>query len=196
MDYNNSDKSRSEIVKREPLKPVGKGRKVKVRKSLGAFFAEDFSTLKDHFIEEMFFPWLKHSIYDILNDGLCYFLLREDPTTIKRPRGAKIGYTAYDKLYKNSYDYRDDRPRQKGVFDYDDAEFDTRTEAEMALAAMEDEIERYGFTTVGSLYELAEITTNESVVEKYGWSSLSRAKVRKSSTGWIIDLPRAMPIER
>lgn len=200
MEYNNSDRSRKEdIAERTPLTPVGKGRRIKKRLNLSSFLAEDFGTLKDHFVNDIFFPWMRTSIYDIVTNGLAYFLFRDDgPPNARRPRGSKVAFTSYDRYYdRKPTGYSEPRINSpKGVYDYDDAEFDNFNEAEMALEALIDQIRRYGFTTVGSLYELAGITTNGSTVEKYGWTNLSRAKIKKSYDGWVIDLPRAMPIER
>lgn len=77
-----------------------------------------------------------------------------------------------------------------------DVEFETRGDADAVLFALNDLIERYGYASVGDLYSLSQVTTNNFAVNKYGWTDLRDAKVVNTRGGmWAIRFPRAEPLK-
>ena len=59
---------------------------------------------------------------------------------------------------------------------------------------MQDIIETYGFVTVADLYDMVDLTPPYTA-NKYGWTNLRNADVVRIRDGWIVKLPKAMPID-
>jgi hypothetical protein len=65
----------------------------------------------------------------------------------------------------------------------------------MVLQAMCDIVSsEYGIVSVGDLYDLANITNDNYTLNKYGWTNLRDAKVVPTRDGYMIKLPRALPL--
>ena len=56
-------------------------------------------------------------------------------------------------------------------------------------------IDRYGVARVGDLYDLANVSTNNYMINRYGWTSVSTASVSRVSDGYIIKLPRPLALD-
>lgn len=77
---------------------------------------------------------------------------------------------------------------------YDDLVFPTRGDAEAVREQMECILEQYGVVKVSDMYELAEVTAPYTA-NKYGWTNLSRVEVYHARDGYILKMPKAMPID-
>jgi hypothetical protein len=76
---------------------------------------------------------------------------------------------------------------------FDDIVFESRTDAECVLAGMIDLIRTYGAVSIADFNELSGHTGNFTD-NKYGWRSLNTAHVAHSQDGYIIRLPKAIPL--
>ena len=72
--------------------------------------------------------------------------------------------------------------------------FNTRGDAELVLSSMDEAIEKYGVVSVGDLYDLADVTTRNYMVHEYGWTNIRSASVIRVKDGYMIKLPRAVPL--
>ena len=174
------------------VKGKAKTKKNNVRKFTDIFVSEDANNVKQYIFMDVFVPAFKKLISDIVTDGIDMFLYGESRGH-KRKSGDRISYRSY---YDDTRSERreKDRGRVGSRFDYDDIIFDTRGEAESAIDQMLDIIERYGFVTVGDLYDMADLTAPYTS-HKYGWANIRTAEVQRVRDGYIIKLPRAMPID-
>ena len=59
---------------------------------------------------------------------------------------------------------------------------------------MNDIIARYDYVRVLDLYDMAELTA-PFTANRYGWTNLKNAYVDRVRDGYIIRLPRAMPLD-
>jgi hypothetical protein len=59
---------------------------------------------------------------------------------------------------------------------------------------MDELIETYGLVRVADLYDLVGITGNYTD-NKYGWMNIRNADIVRVRDGYMIKLPRAMPID-
>ena len=84
--------------------------------------------------------------------------------------------------------------RSSSRFDYDDIVIESRGEAEAVLIQMDDLIERYGFVSVLDLYDMCELTAPYTS-DKYGWTDLRTARVVPVRKGYVLKLPRALPLD-
>lgn len=161
-----------------------------IRKFADVFISDDVSNVKSYILEEVLIPNVKKAISDIVTNGIDMVLYGESGRTKKNT--SKISY-------RNFYDKRDDRREYgsvgtRGFFDYDDIIFDSRGDAELALNTMEEAIEQYGVVSVGDLYDLAGIVTTNYTVNRYGWTDIRSAQVIHVKDGYLLKLPRALPL--
>lgn len=178
------------------IKPVVSGtakvkKKSEVKKLTDIFVAEDVSNVKNYVFMDVLVPAIKKAISDIVTNGIDMILYGETGHS-KKHGASKVSYGSY---YRNDRDRRDPvANRVRGGIDYDDIIFDTRGDAESVLTAMDEIVSQYGTVSVGDLYDLAQVSTNNYAINKYGWSDIRMAQVVRVRDGYMIKLPRALPL--
>lgn len=190
------DKSKGNTVDREKIEKIISGtakvRKNNVRKLTNTFFAEDMSTVKTHLKDDLIIPELKRLIVNLLKDGVDILFNGRVNRNGKSDRFIGDRFS-YDKC---SSSLSSAPIRTSSRFNYDDIEFESRSEAQMVLDHMHHVIHSYGFVTVGEMYDMVGRTA-PFTANNYGWTNINNAEVdRVYGGGYIIKLPRAMPIER
>ncbi|MGN1370915.1 MAG: hypothetical protein ACI4XM_01345 [Candidatus Coprovivens sp.] len=190
----NSHKSKENEEKKKVDKVV-QG-KVKAKKKSGVtkfadvFISEDASNVKNYIVMEVLIPAMKKALSDIVTNGIDMILYGETGVSKKRSSASRISYTNY-------YDRRDERSSRltsiRGGYSYDDIILDNRGEAEDVLARMDELIDTYGIVSVADLYDLVGITGNYTD-NKYGWTDIRSAQVVRVRDGYMIKLPRAIPL--
>ena len=165
-----------------------------VRKLADIFISEDISNVKSYIFMDVLVPAIKKAIYDIVTNGIDMFLYGGNGKGRNNQPGAKVSYRNYYEQ-KNNGGYRaSDNVRQSNTFDYDDIVFNTRGEAEAALQQMKDIVARYGYVTVNDLYEMTPLSAPYTS-HKYGWMGVSNVDIVRVRDGYILKLPRAVPID-
>ena len=165
-----------------------------VRKLADIFISEDISNVKSYIFMDVLVPAIKKAIYDIVTNGIDMFLYGGSGKGRNNQPGAKVSYRNYYEQ-KNNGGYRaSDNVRQSNVFDYDDIVFNNRGEAEAALQQMKDIVARYGIVTVNDLYEMTPLSAPYTS-QKYGWMDVSNVDIVRVRDGYILKLPRAVPID-
>lgn len=76
-----------------------------------------------------------------------------------------------------------------------DIVFQTRKDAENALATMHDIIKQYGIVSLADVYDIIGKISPSYAAEKYGWRSLDKAKVVRCRDGYFIEIPKAVEIK-
>ena len=191
----NSHKSKveesTETTKRVEKVVTGKiKKKSEVRKLADIFVADDVANVKGYIVNELIIPTVKNTISNIVRDGID-MLLFGSPRRDNKPRGA-IGHVDYTK-------YSRDEPRsvnnsRAAVYRHEDVVVDTRGEAEEVITQMEAVIETYGMVSVADLYDLVGISGNYTD-HKYGWTNLHNAEPIRVRDGYLIKLPKALPLK-
>ena len=186
---NDSDKKRTEKIVNGKVRTK---KKSEISKLADVFVPGDVENIKSYVFMDVLVPAIKKAISDIVTNGIDMILYGETGRHDKRSR-SKVSYSQY-------YDDRDrrrsdDRPRTKTRFDFEDLVFDSKGDAEYVREEMNNVIEEYGFVTVADMYDMAgeeqPYTSN-----KFGWTSIRSAEtVRMRDGGYIIKLPRPMPID-
>lgn len=177
-------------------KPVVTGRVTKkqntLRKLSGEFISEDARNVKSYVFGEVLIPAIKKAISDIVTDGIDIILYGESKRGNRRSTADKVSY-------RNYYD-RDNAGSARGGssvgsrYSYDDIVLNTRGEAEDVLDRMFELMDSYGLVRVADLYDLVGIT-GSFTDNKYGWTNLKDACVIRARDGYMIKLPRAIPID-
>lgn len=196
---NNSFKAKEEKKERtEKQAVVSKTpktrKKSEIRKAAGLLISEDASTVKDHLFQDVLIPTARDLIVHIIEDTVN--IIFYGSTRRKSGSGGRIGYASRFDEVRDPRDRDRDKRRDRTAIEYDDIIFDNRGDAEAVLANMDACLEQYGVVTVLDLFDFAGVTTHNYMADRYGWKNLSNAEVRRIRDGFIIDLPRAFPIDR
>lgn len=166
------------------------------RKLADIFISEDAANIKSYIFMDVLVPAIKKAISDIVTDGVSMLLYGGKGSSRS---GDRISASTPKVSYRNYYD--DGRDRRDGYaarvrFDYADISFPSRGSAEAALSQMIEILDRYPFVTVADLYEMAGLEREcPHTANKYGWTKLNTADVVRVSDGYVIKLPKAMPID-
>lgn len=202
MDYkSNSHKSKEETEERRKIEPVVKGKvkskkKSEMRKFADVFISEDVGNVKSYVIGEVLIPAMKKALSDIVTNGIDMILYGE--TGVSKKRSGSSSRTSYSSYYERDRDRGRDTDRRsrtsRNVYSYDDIILDNRGEAEDVLSNMEALIEQYQLVSVADLYDLVGIRGNYTD-NKYGWTDLRSASITRVRDGYMIKLPRALPID-
>ena len=196
----NSHKSKEEkinevSVKEKKVQKVVTGtvktRKNEGRKLANMFISEDAANVKSYVILDVLIPAIKKAILDIVTNGTDMILYGGKGGDRKKS-GNKISYRSYydDKKDDNKVSLY----RSGSRFDYDDLVFDSRDECESVREQMIDLIEAYGFVTVADMYDMADLQAPYTS-NKYGWTNIRTAETIRVRDGYILKLPKAIPIE-
>ena len=197
--YKNSQREEKKETDEKKVTSIVSGKtktkKNDVRKFTNAFISEDVGDVKSYVFGDVLIPSLKKLIYDTIKYTMKMLLFSE-------VKGRKSGSASSPFVsYRNCFDERDpaDRfsvasPKGRNVFDYDDIIFTSKGDAEATLMEMDNIIDAYGFVTVMDLYDLAGQTAPYTS-NKYGWTSLRNAETIRVRDGYVIKLPRALPID-
>lgn len=163
-----------------------------IRKFADIFISEDITNVKSYVLMDVLVPAIKKAISDIVTDGIDMILYGGTGRS-KKSGSSKISYTNYYDR-RNGDRHTASEPRARSRFDYDDIIFESRAEAEAVREEMLNVIDRYGFVTVADMYDMAELS-QPYTSNKYGWLNIRTAEVVRVRDGYILKLPKALPID-
>lgn len=199
----NSHKSKELNEKSVPEKKVEKiisgtakaKKKSEIRKFTDVFISEDIESVKSYIFADVLVPAVKKAISDIVTNGIDMLLYGESGSenSSKKSTASKVSYRSY-------YDSPSERRgahiinRSASGYSYDDVTLSNRGEAESVLARMDELIDTYGLVSVADFYDLVGISGNYTD-NKYGWTDIRTASVVRTRDGYMIRLPRALPLD-
>ena len=164
-------------------------KKNKIKKLADVFITEDINSVKEYFITDVLIPTVKKAVSDILSNGLDMVFYGE--------RGSKKKSGVIRPSYSGYYDKRDERNigtnKARIGYSYDDIVLDSRGEAEEVLSKMDELISVYGLVSVADLYDLVGISGSHTD-NKYGWTDIRNAEAVRVRDGYLLKLPRALPL--
>ena len=116
-------------------------------------------------------------------------------------RGSNASKFSYDAYYGRGtgkddrrYDERGSQSRRSG-YNFDEIVLSSRGEAEEVIMKMEELVSVYGIASVADLYELMDVSSNNYTDNNYGWTDVRMAEPLRTRDGYIVKMPRAMPIK-
>lgn len=172
--------------------PVKTKKKSGFDKLKNEFISEDAKNIKSYVFGEVLIPAIKKAISDIVTDGIDILLYGESRGRTRRSPVDKISYRSY---YDTGYHQpRDTRALSYSPYSYDDIILSTRGEAEEVLMRMDELMETYKLVRVADLYDLVGISGNYTD-NKYGWTNIRNAEIVRVRDGYMIKMPRAIPID-
>lgn len=164
-----------------------------LRKFTDEFISEDAKNIKSYVFGEVLIPAIKKAISDIVTDGIDMILYGGTRPGRRSSAADKISYRSYYDRGTSRYSepVRDNR---YSSYSYDDIILNSRGEAEDVLARMDELMDTYGLVRVADLYDLVGITGNYTD-NKYGWTNIRNAEIVRVRDGYMIKMPRAVPID-
>jgi len=163
-------------------------KKSEIKKFADVFISEDVTNVKSYILLDILVPAIKKAISDIVTNGIDMILYGGTGKTKSNTAASKVSYRSY---YDSRRDYS--AVRTKTGYNYDDIIFDNRGEAEDVLSRMDELVSTYGLVSVADLYDLVGITGNYTD-NNYGWTDIRSASVIRVRDGYMIKLPKALPI--
>ena len=157
------------------------------------FISEDASNVKSYIVMDVLVPAVKKAISDIVRDGIDMILYGESRGRRSSTSSSYVSYRDYSRSDDRDRDrFRDSRTRSG--YNHDDIILESRGEAEEVLTRMDELIDTYGVVSVADLYDLigksCEYTDN-----KYGWTNIRNAEPIRVRDGYMLKLPKALPIK-
>ena len=195
------DEQKTAPAEEKRVAKVAKGpvktKKNEVRKIADIFISEDITNVKNYIFMDVLVPAIKKAIYDIVTNGIDMFLYGGTGKGKSSSSGAKVSYRSYyDQKSNSSASRGSENSMSRNGFDYEDLVFSNRGDAEMVKQQMGDVIGRYGVVTIADMYEMADPNlTAPYTSHKYGWMEVSSAEAVRVRDGYILKLPRPVPID-
>lgn len=189
----NSFKSK-ELEAKQPEKKLTKvanaklKKKSEIQKIAETFVAEDLNKVKNAVLMDVIVPAVKKVISDIVTNGIDMLLYGE----VKHNKTTTTSKIGYNSMYNNQNQANAARIARSSYI-YNDIILSSRGEAEEVLNQMNEIIGTYGVVSVADLCEIVGVT-GEFTDNKYGWSDIRDAYVERSKDGYMLKLPRALPI--
>lgn len=165
------------------------------RKFTSLFAPGDMSSIKEYIVMDIVVPAIKKMVSEIIRNGTDMLMYGESGRG-KNYNGNsdKVSYRSY--YSSNDSNRNNSSNRTRSVFDYDNIVIPTRQEAEEVIRRMDEIIEIYQMVSVADLYDLCGVTDHNYMNAKYGWMNIRTAEAVRVRDGYILKLPRAMPLDR
>ena len=163
-----------------------------VDKLLHLFFEKDLKSISDYVINDTLIPSFKKLIWDTFTNGIHMSLFGE-PDESHRDINDNTSRISYWTSSKKQEANKRVQYQNRVSMDYENLVFPTRGDAELALDQLRAMLNHYDFVRVSDLYDLVGITC-DSTWYAYGWTNLTNATVTTVRTGYILKLPKAIPL--
>ena len=164
-------------------------KKSEFSKFADVFVSEDAGNVKSYILMDVLVPAVKKAISEIVTNGIDMLLYGETGVHKRNGASSKVSYRSYyDRSNRSS-----SSSRTRSGYSYDDIILDNRGEAEEVLSRMDEIVATYGTVSVADLYDLVGIT-GAYTDNKYGWTDIRSASVVRVRDGYMIKLPRALPL--
>lgn len=158
------------------------------KKFADVFITDDVENVKSYILMDVLVPAIKKALSDVVTNGIDMLLWGESRSR-SRNTDSRPSYRSY-------YD-RKDEPRRtvtpRTLYSVDDIILEHRSDAEDVLDSLMDILEEYQMVSVAELKDLVGINSVYTD-NKYGWKDLRTARVERVHDGFIIKLPKPMPL--
>lgn len=190
------------ITQGEAPKQVVQGKVTVKKKPAGQRFRESLGlessrTVGDYLVWDVLIPAAKEMVADLVKKGIDVFLYGGSSQTSSRRNGK--GHVSYEGYYssRRNGDYKSERRVRAGnryAMDFREFVFDDRRDADMVLSELCEIIDTYGFAKLSDFYSLVGESDRTFTDHGYGWDALGSASVERVRDGWVLDMPRPIPL--
>lgn len=123
---------------------------------------------------------MREAFSSILADKIYNILFADEPS-INTTRSVR---------YRDFYN----KTRRPSCYSVEGIVFDTRADAKKVLEQMQEIIDNYGCVRIQDFYDLCGISDKYHREGKWGWTTIDKVVICKHKDGWLIDLPKAVPV--
>ena len=185
------------------VKKVIKGNVTRQKKSASkrfseSFFGDSLRSTWDYVWNEVLVQAAKAAFEDMITGGTRRMLYGDDAPT-HRAGSRRGSETFFD--YRGASTGRSGRAisrnsQGRARHNFDDIIFTSRAQAEEVMFALSDLVIDYGVASVADMYRLAGASFTPTD-NRWGWDALDGTRVcaGRGRNQWVIDLPRAIPID-
>lgn len=200
-DYPPNSDSSKQTGSHDYTKPKIEG-KVSIKKTSEASkrLRSSAKEIEKYTIEEVLLPGLKNAVWDIITTGLDILLYGESTpgprrgrNDSKRPATSLVNYASTSNMRGMGQTRRANVNRVKARPE-DDIIFERKADADMVLDGLREAIENFGTVSVQTLFDMCDKTAPWTA-NKYGWMDLEDAYVERTRDGYILKMPRSLPLE-
>jgi len=158
-----------------------------LRKKKAGTLGGDVGVILGSIFEEIILPALKTLISDAITSGIDMALFGESRSRKRtsNPTGSRV---SYQNFYQNIASGTNKRRPARSSAKFEPIIFENGGEAKDVLSAMIDILSEYPHVTVADLNELAGLD-GAHTDNKYGWDNLSEGRVRRTTAGYLLELP-------
>lgn len=181
----------AEVIQRK--RPLGK-------RFLDSIVGGDANTAKQYVLHDVVIPAIRDMVADSISQGVERMIFGEVKSTSRRGRSGKSGsgpYINYSRLSSNKRDPSSREPelsrRARASHDFGEIVLTERAEATEVIDRLFDLVSKYEAATVSDLYDLVGVT-GTYMDDKWGWTDLRGANVRRVRDGYLLELPRTEPL--
>lgn len=151
------------------------------------FLTGDWNTIKSYLVNDFLVPTAKKAIEETIRMFLW--------GSAGGRRDSNVPYISYNNSYgQNNNRFATTPATTSTRFDYQNIVLFSRGDAEEVLMQMQDTINRYGFVRVADLYDFVNMSAPHTA-NRYGWRNIRSARVVHENDGYVLDLPRAEPLD-
>lgn len=186
------DKPPEKRVEKADIGGVKMKKKSDLRRFADLFVPKDITTTKDVLLEEVLAPSIKRMIANFFKTAIDMLLNGGEE---KKKSGSAIEKISYRKFYDEDAVDRKYRTAAPRITNPEDILFESREDAELIVNQLDAVIEQYDFASVFDFCDLVGIDTNPADAN-YGWTSVKNARVVRRRDGYVIDMPKRIPLDR
>lgn len=184
------------------LEKVVSGEVIQKKKGFGSklketFGGDDARSVGSYIFFDVIIPAAKAMLADAASQGAERLLFGDSRGRSRVSGGRGAGYTSYSRMYGRDNDRSSRRElssRARATHDFDEIILQERGEAEEVLDQLTNLVDDYGHAKISDLYELVGIT-GSYIDDKWGWNDLSRASTSRVRQGYLLDLPKPIPLD-
>lgn len=191
-------------MEEKKVEKVIKGNAVVHKKSIGekakeAFFATEFRDAAGDVIKSVFIPAVKRTFIDMVNNTLNSMFFGSSAAGNKwignsgMFGGTTFRYSAPEIDYSGISSGKQ-TPVYNTLPTYDEIKLDNYEDAVKVLDTLQAIIDRHGKVSISDLYTTVGLPAISSYYN-YGWKNLSGASVGVVTGGYLLKLPKAIPLQ-
>lgn len=197
----NSLNKKTVVPKSERIKKIVTGEVTRKKRPftktlVDDFIAEDAKSVGSYVVQDVIIPATKNMLLDMAQKGLHRMLWGTDGGGTARSWGAeprqRMNYTRFSSEPKRE-ERRSLPQKTRAMHKFDDIILEDRGEAESVIDLMNELLADYENVSVGDLYEALGYNSDPQS-EKWGWTSLQGAGVKRVSSGYILILPKPVAL--
>lgn len=203
-EFPSNSHSKKESKEEKNIESVVQGEVIQRKKPLGRRFADNFmggdaKTATSYVIFDVLIPAAKNAVVDGFTEGIERMMFGEVRSTTRRGASRPGGHTPYNLMSGSGLIRQQEQGRQlsrraRSQHNFDEIILATRAEASEVLNRLYQIIEMYDEVSVADLYQLVGVTPVYTDGQ-HGWIDLTQSGISKVREGYLLNLPRPLPLD-